>query len=115
MVFTLLAFSSIAKTRCCSRIAWKPAEGSNAVAVNPTDMALRVGFFSCPVTGKSALSDAGYGNGSRQFPPSSLVRAAGLEPAQALELHELSYRFGFRRRSSGAHGLDYLFTLAMSL
>ena len=41
-----------------------------------------------------------------------LVRAAGLEPAQALRPHGFSYHFGFRRRPPGVRGLDYPFTLA---
>ena len=41
-----------------------------------------------------------------------MVRAAGLEPAQAFQPHGFSYHFGFRRRLSGVCGLDYPFTLA---
>jgi hypothetical protein len=42
-----------------------------------------------------------------------LVRAAGLEPAQALRPNGFSYHFGFRRRlTQGVRGLDYPFTVA---
>ena len=48
------------------------------------------------------------------------MRAAGLEPAQALRPYGFSYHFGFRRlalaRSRGrlVRGLDYTFTVARS-
>jgi hypothetical protein len=42
-----------------------------------------------------------------------LVRAAGLEPAQAFRPYGFSYHFGFRRRRTyGVRGLDYPFTVA---
>ncbi len=43
-----------------------------------------------------------------------MVRAAGLEPAQAFRPHGFSYHFGFRRRPSDVRGLDYPFTLAVT-
>jgi hypothetical protein len=50
-----------------------------------------------------------------------LVRAAGLEPAQALRPYGFSYRYGFRRlarwqvcTSAQVRGLDYPFTLAFA-
>jgi hypothetical protein len=44
-----------------------------------------------------------------------LVRAAGIEPAQALRPYGFSYHFGFHRRREGVCGLDYPFTLALSI
>jgi hypothetical protein len=45
-----------------------------------------------------------------------MVRAAGLEPAQALRPYGFSYHFGFRRRPAlGVRGLDYPFTVAFPL
>ena len=42
-----------------------------------------------------------------------MVRAAGLEPAQASRPYGFSYHFGFRRRPvRGVRGLDYPFTVA---
>jgi len=41
-----------------------------------------------------------------------LVRAAGIEPAQALRPYGFSYHFGFHRRREGVCGLDYPFTVA---
>src|ERR1700694_5277899 len=41
-----------------------------------------------------------------------LVRAAGLEPAQALRPYGFSYHFGLRRRPWDVRGLDYPFTVA---
>ena len=43
-----------------------------------------------------------------------MVRAAGLEPAQALRPNGFSYHFGFRRRHSGVRGLDYPFTMRVA-
>ena len=40
-----------------------------------------------------------------------LVRAAGIEPAQALRPYGFSYHFDFRRRYR-VRGLDYTFTMA---
>ena len=40
------------------------------------------------------------------------MRAAGIEPAQALRPYGFSYHFGFHRRREGVRGLDYPFTMA---
>ena len=40
-----------------------------------------------------------------------VVRAAGLEPAQAFRPYGFSYHFGFRRRPPDVRGLDYTFTM----
>jgi hypothetical protein len=53
-------------------------------------------------------------------PAAIVVRAAGIEPAQAVKPYGFSYHFGFRRRASRrralrrVRGLDYPFTLAPS-
>jgi len=50
-----------------------------------------------------------------------MVRAAGLEPAQAFRPYGFSYHYGFRRvrRCASRHralcGLDYPFTIAVAL
>ena len=45
--------------------------------------------------------------------PAALVRAAGLEPAQASRPYGFSYHFGFHRRPVwNVCGLDYPFTVA---
>ncbi len=42
----------------------------------------------------------------------TVVRAAGLEPAQGFRPYGFSYHFGFRRRlTRGVCGLDYPFTV----
>jgi len=54
------------------------------------------------------------------IPTTDMVRAAGLEPAQALRPYGFSYHFGFRRlaltrsRFWLVRGLDYTFTVARS-
>ncbi len=50
-----------------------------------------------------------------------VVRAAGIEPAQAFRPYGFSYHYGFRRarrcafRHEALCGLDYTFTMAFSL
>jgi hypothetical protein len=44
-----------------------------------------------------------------------LVRAAGLEPAQAFRPYGFSCHFGFRRPAIRVRGLDYPFTVARAL
>jgi hypothetical protein len=46
----------------------------------------------------------------------TMVRAAGLEPAQVFRPYGFSYHFDFRRRlTQGVRGLDYPFTVASPL
>ena len=44
-----------------------------------------------------------------------VVRAAGVEPAQAFRPYGFSYHYGFRRRRPGVCGLDYTFTVASAV
>jgi hypothetical protein len=49
----------------------------------------------------------------RSYEIAQMVRAAGLEPAQAFRPYGFSYHFDFRRRSTeSVCGLDYPFTIA---
>ena len=58
-------------------------------------------------------TDPGDEKQKRASKTTILVRAAGLEPAQAFRPYGFSYHFGFRRRpTQDVRGLDYTFTVA---